>query len=307
VPDATPIVPALYSSDLKELAGRPFRLRSTDTTVNVKSSYLWWRLDLPRFYGQILDPEDKPWTPGNFAMYVDNELVVKPYDDYRIQTFDIPEHQKESDEQGNPIPVVVTANDGTPIPAGKVYGMVVDGTKRHYEPGNFRVGIVHGWETVGKGSKAKSVEWLECDFDRVRDYAAINVHGKPEQDKPEKVTTFQITMKDAVTLKRKDKDGNPVTKTVTDVQLEAGHYLALALQAKIADKSEDGGNPLHYWMAWNYDGEKTDNALKWTVKATKMTDTEIAALPSPATEKAAEEIAALPPDADGFDPSSIPF
>jgi hypothetical protein len=273
-------VPALYKSELAGLSGKAFRLRNTDSEVNFKRSYLGFQMALPSFFGRLIDPTKPAWEPGNFQIKNDrDEWEDGSFDLYRIHTFKIPATTVNEDAAFTEVQLEVRANDGRVLPAGALFGRQKrGGEEKPWTPGNYEVCVVTKWKTVGKGRQAEEFEWVECDYDRLKEFHVLDERGKPAVDKPEKVTTFHVTFKEPVELKRKDKDGNPLTKHETVVELEAPHYLALALHTKIADKSEDGGNPLHYWLTWHFDAEQSDNALKWSVKATKMTDEEIAAL-----------------------------
>jgi len=280
-------VPALYKSELAGLSGKVFRLRNTNSEVNFKRSYVGFQLALPSFFGRLVDPTKPAWEPGNFQVKDEqDEWEDAAFDLYRIHTFKIPE------TVGDGAKFELQANDGTPIPAGTIYGRQKRaGEDKPWTPGNYEVCVVTKWKTVGKGRQAEAFAWIDCDYDRLKEFHVVDERGKVDVDKPEKVTTFHIAFKEPVELTRKDKDGNPITKREAVVGLEAPHYLALALHAKIADKSEDGGNPLHFWLTWHFDAEQTDNALKWSVKATKMTDEEIAALSqAPVMEQQIEDM-----------------
>lgn len=280
-------LPALYSQEIKALSGTPFRLLSTDSTLNTKSSYLWFQLNLDRFYGVIPDPEGKPWDEGNHLVYNGDKTEPVPFDFYRLYTFRIP------------VGVSLTTNDGTPIPAGRdaehpvtIHGKMKTPNDKPWTAGNFVICLGGTWKMVGKGSRLEGAEWKECDFDRLREFELIDKDsGKPRVDKPEKVTTFKIAFQSPVTVQRKEKDGTLVGKEMRECVLEAGHYLALRLKAKIKDKSEDNGNPLQYWLTWTFDPTKTDNATKWDVTAKKMTDEETTALQANETHAPSEPFA----------------
>lgn len=270
-------VPALYGNVAKDMSGTPFRLRDTLSEVNFKRSYQGFRLALPSFYGRLVDAAKPAWEPGNYEEKdANNAWQSASFDVHKISTFKIPE--VTTDDEGNEVSLTVTANDGTRL-TGVVYGRQKTGNDKPWTPGNYEVCVVTKWKTVGKGQQAEDPTWLDCDYDRLKEFHLMDErNGKPTQDKPEKFTTFHIAFKDPVTLHRKDKDGQPVEKEALAVELEAPHYLALALHAKIADKSEDGGNPLNYWMTWHFDAAQSDNALKWSVKANKMAPEDVAAV-----------------------------
>ena len=273
-------IPAVYKSELAALSGKLFRLRSTDCEVNFKRSYLGFQLALESFYGRLANPNEPAWKDGNYEEKDDDGMWhTASFDVRRVQTLKIPETVTD-EETGNTVPLEVRANGGRILPSGVLHGRqkFAGPDLKPWTPGNYEVCVVTTWRKFGKGRQAEDAEWIECDYNTIRAYHLPDERGKPSNDNPEKVTTFHVAFKEPIALQRKDKEGQPVTKHETVVEIEAPHYLALGLQQKIADKSEDGGNPLHYWLAFAYDATKTDNALKWTVKATKMTDDEIATL-----------------------------